>query len=163
MLAAPAAPNAAVTVQECEAARSSATVFLDPIKWPTKAQFLHMLWEKPATQIAAELGCCQASALMRAKELDLPRPGHGYWQKKPAGIATAVRDDVGILMAKLDADSFVNQLPARTAAASNLRINGTPASACQLLGLQRHGCCFSCGQNRPLPSPVIWDAPMAPS
>ena len=108
MLAAPAAPNAAVTVQECKAARSSATVFLDPIKWPAKAQFLHMLWEKPATQIAAELGCCQASVLMRAKELDLPRPGHGYWQKKTAGIETAVRDDVGILMAQLDADSFVN-------------------------------------------------------
>ncbi|HZM04758.1 MAG TPA: hypothetical protein VFC44_17275 [Candidatus Saccharimonadales bacterium] len=105
-LASPPAPNAA-TVQECEATKSSGTIFLHPIKWPAKAQFLHLLWDKPATHIAAELGCCQASVLARAKELNLPRPGHGYWQKKTAGIATIVSNDVKILMAKLDAESFV--------------------------------------------------------
>jgi len=105
-LASPPAPNAA-TVQECEATKSSGTILLDPVKWPAKAQFLHLLWDKPATHIAAELGCCQASVLTRAKELNLPRPGHGYWQKKTAGIATVVPDDVKILMAKLDAESFV--------------------------------------------------------
>jgi hypothetical protein len=75
---------------------------LEPIKWPPKAKFLHLLWEKPATHIAEELGCCQGTILIRAKDLGLPTPGFGYWQRKRLGLEMPISDAVTHLMAILD-------------------------------------------------------------
>ena len=87
-------------------------VLLDPIRWPSTAQLLHLLWEKPAAHIADDLGCSQASVLMRAKALHLPKPGHCYWQKKIAGIELEVPAEVKALMAKLDAEALqVKEVP----------------------------------------------------
>jgi len=79
---------------------------IGPINWPSKARLLHLLWEKPATHIADDLGCSQASVLMRAKALALPKPGHCYWQKKTAGIELGVPAEVTALMARLDAEAL---------------------------------------------------------
>src|ERR1035438_7511408 len=78
---------------------------LDPIEWPPTAQFLRLLWAMPATHAARQLGCSQASVLMRAHALGLPRPGHGYWQRRIAGMALVIPDEVQSLMVKLDAEA----------------------------------------------------------
>lgn len=79
---------------------------LEAIEWPPTNQLLHLLWDKPATHIAGDLGCCQASVLIRAKDLGLPKPGHGYWQKKTAGVEVEIPPEVKVLMAKLDAEAL---------------------------------------------------------
>jgi hypothetical protein len=83
------------------------SIYLGPINWPSKAQLLHLVWEKPATHIAKDLGCSQASVLMRAKSLGLPKPGHCYWQKKTAGIDLGVPTEVTALMATLDVEALL--------------------------------------------------------
>jgi hypothetical protein len=72
------------------------------ISWPeSKADFLEELWNVPATKIAQRLGCSQAAILMKAVEWDMPRPGHGYFQKKNHNIYVEISLEAKELLLKL--------------------------------------------------------------
>lgn len=75
------------------------------IEWPPDAEFLQMLWSKPATHIARELGCSNQLVHCRANDLGFPTPGIGYWQKKIAGIEVGIPPEVEQLLARLEAGS----------------------------------------------------------
>jgi hypothetical protein len=61
------------------------------INWPDKATLQEMLWAMPAKQIARKMGLSQSTVRMKAKELGLPIPPLGDWQRRgrinPSGPA----------------------------------------------------------------------------
>jgi integrase len=52
------------------------------IQWPTNEELERMLKEKPATEIAAMLGCSDSMLSKRCKKLGIAKPGRGSWSGK---------------------------------------------------------------------------------
>lgn len=48
---------------------------------PSKEELNKLLWEKPTTQIAEELGVSDVAIAKWAKQYDLSKPPRGYWTK----------------------------------------------------------------------------------
>lgn len=59
-------------------------------KKPRKLEFFVMLWTMPATHIAEEITCSQATILGWAKAWGFESPGPGHWQRKNNGIEVQV-------------------------------------------------------------------------
>ncbi len=51
------------------------------ITWPSVAELQKLLWEKPCSSIAKELGVSDKSIEKYAKKHNLTKPPRGYWQK----------------------------------------------------------------------------------
>jgi len=64
------------------------------VPWPPKADFLEMLWLKPGTQIARDLGCGAPAIFARADELDLPRPDPTHWITKKFGDRVEIPEKI---------------------------------------------------------------------
>ncbi len=54
------------------------------IPWPEKETLAKLLWEKPSTQIAAELGVSDTAVKKHCRQLGLTKPPRGYWAKLAA-------------------------------------------------------------------------------
>jgi len=54
------------------------------IPWPDKETLAKLLWEKPATQIAAELGVSDTAVKKHCRQLGITKPPRGYWAKLAA-------------------------------------------------------------------------------
>lgn len=50
--------------------------------WPSDERLAELVWEKPVTHIAEELGVSDKAVSKRCKIRDIETPGRGYWQKK---------------------------------------------------------------------------------
>lgn len=73
--------------------------------WPSNIIYFEMLWSMPASQIAKRFGCSTSMVIVRAqKYLELPTPGHGYWQKVKRGIKAVIPQEVVKLYLKLRAE-----------------------------------------------------------
>jgi hypothetical protein len=51
------------------------------INYPSKDILLRLLWEKPTSLIAKDIGCSDKAIEKYAKKLGLSKPDRGYWQK----------------------------------------------------------------------------------
>ncbi|MCX6969452.1 MAG: hypothetical protein NTV93_04760 [Verrucomicrobia bacterium] len=54
------------------------------IPWPEKELLAKLLWEKPSTQIAAELGVSDTAIKKHCRQLGIAKPPRGYWAKLSA-------------------------------------------------------------------------------
>ena len=54
----------------------------DKIVWPTQEELAIMVWEKPASHLAKELGVSDVSISKRCKQYNIAKPPRGYWEKK---------------------------------------------------------------------------------
>jgi hypothetical protein len=52
------------------------------IAWPDKERLAKLLWAKPATQIAAELGVSDTAIKKHCRLLGIEKPPRGYWAKQ---------------------------------------------------------------------------------
>jgi len=52
------------------------------ITWPSKENLTKMVWEKPTSSIAKELGVTDSAIGKKCKALGIPKPPRGYWAKK---------------------------------------------------------------------------------
>ena len=52
------------------------------IEWPPKEELEKLLWEKPTTYIAKELGVSDKAVEKHIKKLGLTKPPRGYWVKQ---------------------------------------------------------------------------------
>ena len=50
----------------------------------TRRDLYDLVWSKPATQVAAELGMSDVALAKWCRKMSIPKPGVGYWQKKAA-------------------------------------------------------------------------------
>jgi hypothetical protein len=55
----------------------------------TREQLYEMVWSKPTTHLAKELGISDVALAKICKKLDVPKPKPGYWQQLGTGIAPA--------------------------------------------------------------------------
>jgi hypothetical protein len=111
-------PATATPVQIGSGAQASAQVCYDPksaapesghkrrrrrikVQWPSKPDFLEMLWHKRGTQIARDLGCWASTVLAKADELGLPRPEPFYWITKKFGEPVEIPESIKILITHL--------------------------------------------------------------
>ncbi|QDV45821.1 hypothetical protein Enr13x_57240 [Stieleria neptunia] len=53
----------------------------------TRAEFYELVWSKPATHIAKELGCSDSEIGTLCKSHDIPKPFAGYWMMLAHGKA----------------------------------------------------------------------------
>ena len=51
------------------------------INWPSQEELKKVLWEKPTTTLAKELGVSDVAISKHIKELGLTKPPRGYWSK----------------------------------------------------------------------------------
>ena len=51
------------------------------IEWPSKEELEKLLWEKPTTYIAKDLGVSDKAVEKHVKKLGLTKPPRGYWAK----------------------------------------------------------------------------------
>ncbi len=54
------------------------------IKWPTKEELHKLIWEKPTSTLAKELGVSDKAVEKHCKKLGLLKPPRGYWAKQPS-------------------------------------------------------------------------------
>jgi len=54
------------------------------IQWPEKEHLAKLLWEKPSTLIAAELGVSDTAVKKHCRQLGITKPPRGYWAKRAA-------------------------------------------------------------------------------
>ncbi len=80
--------------------------------WPSKADFLEMLWTKRATEIGRELNRHPRTVTDKADELELPRPDSRHWQKQKYGEVMEIPEHIKALISELRRE-------AQTAADSN--------------------------------------------
>lgn len=52
------------------------------IEWPSKEELEKLLWEKPTTSIAKDLGVSDKAVEKHVKKLGLAKPPRGYWSKQ---------------------------------------------------------------------------------
>ena len=52
------------------------------IEWPSKEELEKLLWEKPTTSIAKDLGVSDKAVEKHVKKLGLTKPPRGYWAKQ---------------------------------------------------------------------------------
>ena len=52
------------------------------IEWPSKEELEKILWEKPTTYIAKDLGVSDKAVEKHVKKLGLTKPPRGYWAKQ---------------------------------------------------------------------------------
>lgn len=57
----------------------------EKIAWPSNEELSKMIWEKPRTKLALELGVTDAAIGKRCKNLGIQQPARGYWTKKLYG------------------------------------------------------------------------------
>ena len=50
----------------------------------TRRDLYDMVWSRPATQVAEELGMSDVALAKWCRKMSIPKPGVGYWQKKAA-------------------------------------------------------------------------------
>lgn len=51
------------------------------VKWPSNEELSLLLWQKPTSIIAKELGVSDSAIGKRCKLLNISKPEPGYWQK----------------------------------------------------------------------------------
>jgi hypothetical protein len=56
------------------------------IVWPSNEDLQRLIWEKPTSVLAKELGISDKAIEKRCKKMGITKPGLGYWQKKNAGV-----------------------------------------------------------------------------
>ena len=71
------------------------------VQWPSKPEFLEMLWLKRRTEIARKLGCDASTVLHKAEELGLPRPETMFWARKKYGDPIEIPDRIKAQIAQL--------------------------------------------------------------
>jgi hypothetical protein len=55
------------------------------IVWPSAAALEKLIWEKPTSQVAKDLGVSDKAVEKHCKKLGLKKPPRGYWAKIQAG------------------------------------------------------------------------------
>lgn len=53
------------------------------VEWPTDARLRKMVWEKPLSRLAKDLGVSDNAIRKRCKQRSIELPKNGYWQSKP--------------------------------------------------------------------------------
>jgi hypothetical protein len=53
---------------------------------PNKEQLEKLIWSKPTTEVASELGVSDKAIEKLCKKLDVDKPPRGYWNKVKAGL-----------------------------------------------------------------------------
>jgi hypothetical protein len=54
----------------------------EKIQWPSDEQLAEMVWQKPRTTLAKELGVSDRAIGKRCKVRNIPQPPRGYWAKQ---------------------------------------------------------------------------------
>ena len=57
-------------------------VHLERVGWPDKEELEKLVWERPVTMIAKELGVSDKAIKKRCVKLGITTPGMGYWSKQ---------------------------------------------------------------------------------
>lgn len=57
----------------------------------TRDQLYNLIWSKPITKVAEEIGVSDSMIIKACKKLDVPRPPAGHWAKVRAGKKTTIR------------------------------------------------------------------------
>jgi len=55
------------------------------INWPSKASLKKLVWSKPLTHAAGELGVSDVALRKRCMKLGIELPAHGYWLRRESG------------------------------------------------------------------------------
>jgi hypothetical protein len=55
------------------------------IVWPSAEALQKLIWEKPTSQVAKDLGVSDKAVEKHCKKLGLKKPPRGYWAKIQAG------------------------------------------------------------------------------
>ena len=68
-------------------AKSAKPVSKRPTKiaWPDKESLTKLVWEKPTTQLATELGVSDTAVKKQCRLLGIEKPPRGYWAKQAKG------------------------------------------------------------------------------
>lgn len=51
------------------------------ISWPSKEELENLVWSKPSTEVAEQLGVSDVAVAKCCKRLGIDKPKRGYWQK----------------------------------------------------------------------------------
>jgi len=65
----------------CEKCVKCYAISREIIAWPPRDELERMVWAKPSTDIAEELGVSDSAIKKRCRKLGIKKPGKGYWQK----------------------------------------------------------------------------------
>jgi hypothetical protein len=76
----------------------------------TREELYDLVWSKPMTTIAAEFGMSSVAFAKYCKELDVPRPGRGYWRQVGSGQEPS-RDKLPKATTKLPAFVVIEKYP----------------------------------------------------
>jgi hypothetical protein len=57
-------------------------LFQEKADWPDDAELKRLLWERPATQLARELGVTSVAIKRRCNKRGIETPPRGYWSKQ---------------------------------------------------------------------------------
>lgn len=71
------------------------------LQWPSKPDFLEMLWTKRGTQIGRELNRRSETVLHMADKLGLPRPKSNHWLKQKYGEVIEIPENIRKQIAEL--------------------------------------------------------------
>lgn len=66
-------------------------VGFDRYKHPTKEELEKLLWEKPTTKIAKDLGVSDVAVGKLARKLGVEKPPRGYWRKVELGLIPEIK------------------------------------------------------------------------
>jgi len=58
------------------------TIATERTIWPSKEKLQKLVWKKPTTQIAKDLGVSDKAIEKRCKKYGIEKPPRGYWSKK---------------------------------------------------------------------------------
>lgn len=61
---------------------------LHRIIWPSKEELEKLVWEKPKSSLAKELGVSDVAISKRCKKLGIKEPGRGYWLKNQSHLVS---------------------------------------------------------------------------
>lgn len=69
----------------CRKCSSNLKIRPEKILWPNQEELQKLVWEKPRSILAKELGVSDKAISKRCRKLKLTQPERGYWMKKLGG------------------------------------------------------------------------------
>jgi len=68
--------------KRCRACSNKVLPHPTKIIWPTREELERLVWEKPSTHIAKQLGVSDSAVKKHCRKLEISKPKPGYWTKK---------------------------------------------------------------------------------
>jgi len=81
------------------------------IEWPSKEELEKLVWEKPTTAIAEELGVSDKAVSKRCKKYGIEKPPRGYWAKQDAQEYKIVNSNGTVWPTKEELEKLVWEKP----------------------------------------------------